>query len=74
MFAAVHDSFWTHAADIDRMNVLLREEFVKLHDQPLLENLRSSFEIRYPHLTFPPVPNKGNLDLNEVKKSTYFFS
>jgi DNA-directed RNA polymerase len=56
------------------MNVLLREEFVKLHDQPLLEKLRKSFEVRYPHLDFPPVPDKGSLDLNEVKKSTYFFS
>jgi DNA-directed RNA polymerase, mitochondrial len=24
-FAAVHDSYWTHAATIDRMNDLLRE-------------------------------------------------
>ena len=26
-FAAVHDSFWTHACDIDRMNIILRNEF-----------------------------------------------
>ena len=24
-FAAVHDSYWTHAADIPRMNAILRE-------------------------------------------------
>ena len=24
-FAAVHDSFWTHPGDVDRMNIILRE-------------------------------------------------
>lgn len=74
MFSAVHDSFWTHACDIDRMGSLLREEFVHLHSQPLLENLKESFEMRYPHLTFRDVPKKGKLDLKSVNESTYFFS
>ncbi|KAG7660616.1 uncharacterized protein J8A68_005882 [[Candida] subhashii] len=42
-FASVHDAFWTHAADVDQMSVLLREEFVKLHSMDLLENMRLSF-------------------------------
>ena len=25
VFAAVHDSFWTHPSDVDQMNALLRE-------------------------------------------------
>lgn len=73
-FASVHDSFWTHPCDLDTMNRNLREEFVRLYDMPLLENLRESFEIRFPLLKFDPIPRKGKLDLNEVLNSAYFFS
>ncbi|CAM9712481.1 unnamed protein product, partial [Heterosigma akashiwo] len=41
-FAAVHDSYWTHAADVDTMNRLLRESFVELYQQPVLERLYDS--------------------------------
>ena len=37
--AGVHDSFWTHAADVDQMNQILRETFVELYKQPILENV-----------------------------------
>ena len=30
-FASVHDSFWTHAGDVDRMNSILRNKFIELH-------------------------------------------
>ncbi|RYQ95021.1 hypothetical protein Ahy_B08g090001 [Arachis hypogaea] len=29
-FAGVHDSYWMHACDVDRMNRILREKFVEL--------------------------------------------
>lgn len=44
-FAGVHDSFWTHAGDVPRMSQLLREQFVALHSQPLLEQLLASFKV-----------------------------
>ncbi|KAJ1283858.1 hypothetical protein BS78_03G159400 [Paspalum vaginatum] len=37
-FAGVHDSYWTHACDVDTMNRILREKFVELYDTPILEN------------------------------------
>ncbi|SCU77301.1 LAFA_0A00936g1_1 [Lachancea sp. 'fantastica'] len=46
-FAAVHDSYWTHASDIDTMNVLLREQFIKLHEVDLIERLKNEFDERY---------------------------
>ena len=73
-FAAVHDSFWTHASDITRMNTILRQQFVNLHGSPLIETLDESFQSRFPHEKFPAVPKKGNFDLENIKKSTYFFS
>ena len=52
-FAAVHDSYWTHACDIDDMNTVLRLEFVRLHQLPIMENLRSEFLRRYGKLYVP---------------------
>ncbi|CCG81235.1 DNA-directed RNA polymerase [Taphrina deformans PYCC 5710] len=46
-FAAVHDSYWTHAADTDKMNVILREAFIKLHSEDLMAELESEFKKRY---------------------------
>lgn len=47
-FAAVHDSFWTHAADVSTMGRIIREEFVRLHDEgDTLKSLRKEFMTRY---------------------------
>lgn len=109
-FAGVHDSFWTHAGTVERMNELLREKFVELHSQvrgcgrgrggegmraaaatrppqpphppsapthppqPLLEELLSEFQRLYPGIEFPPLPQRGELDLANIREATYFFS
>ena len=72
-FSAVHDSFWTHACDIDEMNASLRNCFVDLYSRPLLPDLKKSWEIRYPEVDFPELPELGDLNLEEVKSATYFF-
>ncbi|THU63720.1 hypothetical protein C4D60_Mb01t18810 [Musa balbisiana] len=73
-FAGVHDSFWTHACDVDRMNQILREEFVALYNIPILENLLDGFQTSFPTLTFPPLPDRGDFDLKKVLESPYFFN
>ncbi|CAN1295996.1 DNA-directed RNA polymerase 2, chloroplastic/mitochondrial [Linum perenne] len=73
-FAGVHDSFWTHACDVDRLNVILREKFVELYDAPILEDLLESFKESFPTLTFPPLPERGDFELREVLQSDYFFN
>ncbi|KAM3267258.1 DNA-directed RNA polymerase 3, chloroplastic isoform X2 [Capsicum chacoense] len=73
-FAGVHDSFWTHACDVDQMNRILREKFVELYSMPILEDLLQSFQESYPALTFPPLPKRGDFDLREVLESPYFFN
>ena len=40
-FASVHDSYWTHAADIENMNMELREAFIEMHQKPLLQEFRN---------------------------------
>lgn len=73
-FAGVHDSYWTHACDVDQMNRILREKFVELYEQRILENLLDSFEQSYPTLSFPPLPERGDFDLMHVLDSPYFFN
>jgi len=49
-FSSVHDSFWTHAANVAVMNRICREQFVELHSQPILEDLQKHFERNYSNL------------------------
>ncbi|CAO2823085.1 unnamed protein product [Amaranthus hypochondriacus] len=73
-FAGVHDSFWTHACDVEQMNQILREKFVELYNMPILEDLLESFQASYPNSTFPPLPERGDFNLEEVLDSPYFFN
>ena len=40
-YTGVHDSYWTHACNVDEMNRILREKFVELYETPILENVQS---------------------------------
>lgn len=73
-FTAVHDSYWTHACDVDVMNESLRTCFVDLYSQRILEDLRETLMIRFPHQEFPEIPDRGTLNLTDVKQSDYFFN
>ena len=73
-FAAVHDSYWTHACDVDKMNKILREEFINLYEQPILENLSKDLKLRFPCTEFPALPERGELDIKKVIDSKYFFA
>ncbi|KAF7589346.1 DNA-directed RNA polymerase [Aspergillus hancockii] len=46
-FSAVHDSFWTHASDVDSMNHILREAFVRMHSDDVVKRLAAEFDVRY---------------------------
>ncbi|XP_058115108.1 DNA-directed RNA polymerase 2, chloroplastic/mitochondrial-like isoform X2 [Magnolia sinica] len=73
-FAGVHDSYWTHACDVDELNRILREKFVELYETPILENLLESFKQSFPSLSFPPLPERGDFDLKDVLDARYFFN
>ena len=51
-----------------------RVQFVELHSEPLLQHLYENFKQQYPGVTFPAPPPTGPLRLEDVMKSTYFFS
>ena len=75
-FAGVHDSFWTHAGDVPEMSRLIRETFIELHEEPLLERLYEELKDKYPELAheIPPPPPPGEMDIEAVRDSVYFFS
>ncbi len=71
------------------MNEICREEFVCLHKEPILEQLRDFVRQKYlpilevyavPELhdfvktKIEAIPPKGDLNIEDVMKSTYFFS
>jgi DNA-directed RNA polymerase len=69
-FAVAHDSFWTHACDVNTMSKVLREQFIKLHQQPLMENLRNEFIERYKdHMIPASVLKKVNPEETELLNS-----
>ena len=72
--AAVHDCYWTHAADMDIMQAVLRRQFVVLHAKPLLHyDLCEQLRRRYPKATIPDPPAIGPMDIRRIEKSPYFF-
>ncbi|KAJ3009289.1 UNVERIFIED_CONTAM: DNA-directed RNA polymerase [Siphonaria sp. JEL0065] len=52
-FASVHDSYWTHACDVDTMAIVLRDTFVKLHSKDIMINLRQELQERNTNHKFP---------------------
>ncbi|KAK0721711.1 hypothetical protein B0T26DRAFT_700101 [Lasiosphaeria miniovina] len=59
-FAAVHDSFWTHASDVDSMNTVIRDTFIRIHSDDIIGRLRAEFRARY----------KGSVYLAKIKRSS----
>jgi Autographiviridae RNA polymerase len=75
-FGAVHDSYWTLPSDAPVVARALREAFVEMYEgcDPLWD-LYLSIEamLRDPSVLSPP-PEKGNLRLQQVLESPYFFA
>ncbi|KAG7195756.1 DNA-directed RNA polymerase [Scheffersomyces spartinae] len=46
-FAAVHDSYWTHAVDVNQMGECIRNKFISLHSDNLIRKVKDEFETRY---------------------------
>ena len=73
-FALIHDDFGTHAADTASFQRLIQETFVELHTKHnVLENFKKEHEDRHEDLELPDLPAMGDLDINDVLQSDYFF-
>ena len=73
-FAMVHDSFGVHASDMDLLNRTLREEFVHIYSEPVLQNFFKEQWEAHHDVDLPALPPPGNLDIRQVISSPYFFA
>lgn len=74
-FMTVHDCYGTYASDTETSARLLREAFVEIYRQPILENLTDDLTQGLDEsIELPELPNKGELDIEEVLRSEYFFN
>ena len=72
--SAVHDCYGTSAKYTDISAKLLREAFVEIYREPVLENFTEDITQGFNQEELPEIPEKGSLDIEEVLKSDYFFS
>jgi DNA-directed RNA polymerase, mitochondrial len=63
-----------HASDIDVLNRVLREEFVRIYSQPVLQNFLNEQRAVHPDIDLSEIPQTGNLDICQVISSPYFFA
>lgn len=66
-----HDDFNSHLATMDTLNTIVRDAFVTIYRDNVLENLRTQFQAIAP-VKLPDPPERGNLDIEQVSNSRYF--
>jgi DNA-directed RNA polymerase len=74
-FITVHDSFATYPNDMEKLSKIVREEFINLHSKKILEDFLDDISDRYDIKLKIKIPYiDDDFDLNEIKKSEYFFA
>jgi len=72
-FAMIHDDFGVHARYVDQWHSIIRDQFIKLHSET---DVLAEFKLQQEERTgiaLPDLPERGNLDLESVRKSLFFF-
>ena len=64
----VHDSFGSHAGNMDKMFYHVRKKFVELYEAQPLENILEQLH------SLDLTPEKGNLNVADVLKSDFAFA
>jgi DNA-directed RNA polymerase len=70
--AWIHDSIGVHAGRVDILHRVVRDEFIAMHENPLLHDFAASLRKRIPDLPDPPA--MGKLNLEDIRQSKYFFT
>ena len=72
-FSVVHDSFGTHASDMEVLAGVLRSTFRDIYSEDVLENFRGEIQT-LTDKELPETPEYGELKIEEVLESEFFFS
>ena len=77
-FCNVHDSFGTTAGDVEMLSKCLREAFITMFtEHDILKNFREDVLKQLPEKLkskLPEVPSKGDLDIQQLRDSEFFFA
>lgn len=76
-FAMIHDSYGTHACDTELLAESLRTAFVDMYSKDVLGDFLEEVKQQIPeelHSELPELPQTGELVLEDVKHSRYFFA
>jgi DNA-directed RNA polymerase len=71
----IHDSFGVTAPDVNTMANAVRDSFCEIYQQDVLKNFADDMYKMLSHKNqkkFPKIPQKGNLNLDDVKNSKFF--
>lgn len=73
-FGIVHDCFFAHASNLNRVRSVVRRKYHEVFKRDMLENLRQQFIHQHRDLAFEPVPTLGDFVVDEILRSDYFLS
>lgn len=68
----IHDSYGVHACHVDTMQKVIREEFVRLHEENPLEDFKAGLEA-YLDRDLPDLPETGEYDIRSMLEADYAF-
>jgi len=71
---AIHDCFGTHAADIERISRIIREEFIKIYQCDVLMNIIEEIEELDNASAVKVKTLMGGFDIAKVREARYMFS
>jgi DNA-directed RNA polymerase len=75
--AMIHDSYAVHAAHVDTMNYLIRQQFVEMYSEDVLQSFSDQLAEQLPQelsAKITAIPDKGTLELADIIDSEFFFA
>ena len=73
-FGAVHDSFSTHACDVDSLLALTKDKFIEMYDvDNFYDYIENEIVTNKTDLDVVQ-PDRGSLEIREIEHSDYFFA
>lgn len=73
-YSMIHDSYGVHAGLTDLMGATLRDVFAEIYTKDRMASLWADFEIGAGQVDLPPPPERGELDVSQVRDSEFFFA
>lgn len=72
----IHDSYGTVAADMGKLFGCIRESFIENYEEPILAQFQDwcRYVNSEEHLKWPAPLSSGDLDIEQIRESTYFFA